>query len=723
MGKPVINQLPQGFAVDEPIQDANQGQLPEGFAIDEPTQQGSDQLPQGFTVDAAPDKMAVAKSVLLDKIAAPKQESFQEANRRRFGQFVEGVPKGLGNAAVGGVQFATDVGESAARGIEGAIYGDTMDQETFGDRLAGQVKKNKAEQAELPAAERAGIFAGEVAPYVTTGAGTGKFVAGQVAKIAPKFIAGAAGLGTAGAVGGGVMTGLSQREEAGLGERMDEAAKGAAIGAAGAGIIKGVGAVAKPAVKGISNIVSRIRSELGSKTVAKKLATQDLAKGLEREGINIHEALKQTAQEGKDLIDILDPRYATLNKGLRNLDRPETIRIADQSLKRINETTNKLQDEVLNLISKDKITPEQAGDILGRNSRKLFDNAIKARRAKVEPLYTAALEKGGRINPKQTTESGETLGGILKSPFMQDIITTAKKNSTYYANTPAGKFYGNIGKLPDNDVRVLYAVEKVLGDMAQGGPQVTGATADIAAIKANKNAIATFLDKANPTLTEARSQYARLTKDIKGEGKSLIGKYAKMYNEGRSDELTKAAMNVLKLSPTRIMRAKRSNPQEFNDLLRVSFENKITSIQPLDDGVINPKAFTKAFFSDGGKALEAATGDKEIVKGFRKLAENLDIKFQRNRISKAAMEGQAKSVRVPTGKTSAVNRTLEFIENRIISSPSVKKEFVEGLFTPQGQEMLKIIANSEKKTQEKLINNFISTILSRAATKEITENN
>tara|TARA_R110002110_G_scaffold82712_2_gene215077 strand:- start:6492 stop:8624 length:2133 start_codon:yes stop_codon:yes gene_type:complete len=700
------SELPEGATLDAPAQGINQNfdsGLPEGSTLDVSPQDFGAELPEGATLDAAPDKMAIAKSVLLDKIAAPRQESFQEANRRRFGQFIEGVPKGLGNAFIGGVQAATDVGESAARGIEGAIYGDTMDQETFGDRLAGQVKKNKAEQAELPAAEKAGIFAGELAPYVGVGAGSG--------------------LVKGGAMAGAAMGFGQQREEAGLGGRIMEGAEGAAMGAAGGGIIKGVGAVAKPAAKGVSNMVSRIRSELGNKTVAKKLATQDLAKGLEREGINIHEALKQTAQEGKDLIDILDPRYATLNKGLRNLDRPETIRIADQSLKRINETTNKLQDEVLNLISKDKITPEQAGDILGRNSRKLFDNAIKARRAKVEPLYTAALEKGGRINPKQTTESGETLGGILKSPFMQDIITTAKKNSTYYANTPAGKFYGNIGKLPDNDVRVLYAVEKVLGDMAQGGPQVTGATADIAAIKANKNAIATFLDKANPTLTEARSQYARLTKDIKGEGKSLIGKYAKMYNEGRSDELTKAAMDVLKLSPTRIVKAKQSNPQEFKDLLRASFENKITSIQPLDDGVINPKAFTKAFFSDGGKALEAATGDKEIVKGFRKLAENLDIRFQRNRISKASMEGQAKSVRVPTGKTSAVNRTLEFIENRIISSPSVKKEFVEGLFTPQGQEMLKTIASSEKKTQEKVINNFISELLSKATTKTIIENN
>jgi hypothetical protein len=193
---------------------------------------------------------------------------------------------------------------------------------------------------------------------------------------------------------------------------------------------------------------------------------------------------------------------------------------------------------------------------------------------------------------------------------------------------------------------------------------------------------------------------------------SLIGKYAKYYKEGRSDELTKAAMNVLDLPTNKIVKARQANPQEFNELLRSSIENKIASIQPLDDGVINPKAFTKAFFSDGGKNLEAAVGgDKGIVKGFKNLAENLDIKFQRNRITKSAMESQAKSVKIPTGKTSAANRVFEFVENRLVSSPEVQKEFVSGLFTSEGQQMLKTIASSEKKVQEQIVDNFIKKII------------
>jgi hypothetical protein len=672
----------------------------------------------------------------------PTQQPKQEGSV--LGNIARGLPVGLGRAATGFVQAATDLGEGAARGIEKAIYGDTMDQQTFGDRLAGQVQQQNQQLAQEPLSTRFGVGVGEVLPYLATGAGTGKAVSSAIGGATGRI----AGLGAAGAVGGATQQALSAQEQAGLQNRLEKTGEGAVMGAAfGAGLGalgEGVRVVSKPASKLTTAIVDRVKSELGNKEIAKKLATTQLKEGLAREGIDIAEALKQTSQEGKDLVDILDPRLATLNKGLRNLNRPETIKIADQSLARINQTTNKLQDEVLNLVSNNKITPEQAGDILGRNSKKLFDKAIAARTAKVEPLYKEALAEGIKINPKAKAETGESLSQILRSPFMQKVLNDVRSNSSEFAGTPASKFYGDLHqktkpvyikamigrdpftgtpifeqaiktpskfKIPDNDIRTLHAIEKELNNMLSNPQAITGVNVDIASIKANKNAISKFLDEASPKLTMARKQYSRLTQEIKGEGKSLLGKYAKMYSEGRTDELTKSAMDILKLPPNRIIKAKQINPQEFNDLLRASFENKIASIQPLDEGVINPKAFTKAFFADGGKALEAAT-DKETAKGFRRLAENLDIRYQRNRIAKGAMESQAKSVRVPTGKSSALNRVLEFAEDRIVSSPAAQKEFVNGLFTPQGQEMLRTIANSEKKVQEQIINNFMrETIL------------
>ena len=690
---------------------------------------------------------------LGQKQPAQVQQSTQQPKQEgsALGNFARGLPVGLGRAATGFVQAATDLGENAAGRIEKVIYGDEpMQTQTFGNRLAGQVQQQNEQLAQEPLSTRFGVGVGEVLPYLATGTGTGRVISQTIGGGLGRI----AGLGATGAVGGATQQGLSAQEEAGLNNRLGKAAEGGGYGAlfgAGFGALgEGARAVSKPISKVTTAIVDRVKSELGNKEIAKKLATTQLKEGLAREGIDIAEALKQTSQEGKDLIDILDPRLATLNKGLRNLNRPETIKIADESLARINQTTNKLQDEVLSLVSSNKITPEQAGDILGRNSKKLFDKAIAARTAKVEPLYKEALAQGVKINPKAKAETGESLGQILESPFMQKVLNDVRSNSSEFSGTPASKFYGDLYqktkpvyakvmtgrdsltgapifeqtiktpskfKIADNDIRTLHAVEKELNNMIANPQAITGVNVDIASIKANKNAISKFLDEASPKLTMARKQWSKLSQEIKGEGKNLLGKYAKMYSEGRTDELTKSAMDILKLPPNRIIKAKQINPQEFNDLLRASFENKIASIQPLDDGVINPKAFTKAFFSDEGKALEAAT-DKETAKGFRRLAENLDIRYQRNKIAKGAMESQAKSVRVPTGKSSALNRVLEFAEDRIVSSPAAQKEFVNGLFTPQGQEMLRTIANSEKKVQEQLINNFMrETILLNLSSK------
>jgi hypothetical protein len=729
----------------------------------------------------------------------PVQQPMQQENKQpkqegsALGNFARGLPVGLGRAATGFVQAATDLGENAANRAERAIYGDEpMQKETFGSRLAGQVQRQNQQLAQEPLSTRFGTGVGEVLPYLATGAGTGRAVSQAIGGGLGRV----AGLGAAGAVGGATQQGLSAQEQAGLDNRLGKAAEGGAYGAAfGAGLGalgEGAKAIYKPISKGTTAIVDRVKSEFGNKEIAKQLATTQLRQGLEKEGIDIAEALKQTSQEGKDLVDILDPRFATLNKGLRNLNRPETIKIADKSLARINDTTNKLQSKVVNLVSERKITPDQAGEILGRNSKKIFSEALQARRAKAAPLYRKGLESGTKVDlntvlTENTPEISDLLGvegkeltlkNLLNSPVIKNSISQARAKSLEFAKSPAEDIYGKIYqktkpvyktiterkdiisnpisqrtegfyspmlrnvdlgaaardiipeystktilakpaqyKIPDNDIRVLHAVDNILYDRINEIAQ-TGATKEQTALGIVRKSISNLLDNSNDDLAKARRLWRKDTENLAFAKNSLIGKYAKYYKEGRTDELAKAAMNVLDLPTNKIIKARQINPQEFSELLRSSIENKIASIQPLDEGVVNPKAFTKAFFSDNGKNLEAATGDKEIVKGFRRLAENLDIRFQRNRITKAAMESQAKSVRVPTGKSSALNRVLEFAEDRIVSSPAAQKEFVNGLFTPQGQEMLKTIANSEKKVQEQIINNFMKeTILLNLSSK------
>jgi hypothetical protein len=141
-------------------------------------------------------------------------EGFQERNARVARQFAMGVPQGLGNAAVGAFQAATDVGEKAAqllRKFYPETFGEDMGASTFGNRLAEQVRLRKEQQAQLPTSEKVGIAIGEVAPYLATGIGTG-------AKVAAATGSRIAGLAAGGAVGGAVSSALSAQEQAGLGK-------------------------------------------------------------------------------------------------------------------------------------------------------------------------------------------------------------------------------------------------------------------------------------------------------------------------------------------------------------------------------------------------------------------------------------------------------------------------------------------------------------------------
>ena len=178
---------------------------------------------------------------------APTQpESQPQPERGIVANVAMGVPQGLGNAAVGAFQAATDIGEKAASLIEKLYYGDNLKMNTLGDRLAEQVKSRNEQQAQLPTSERAGIAIGQALPYLATGAGTGA----KVAQVAGNV----AGLAASGVVGGAVSSALSPQEQAGLENRAAETAKGAAVGAAVGGGLGVVGKVASTVGSGAVNL-------------------------------------------------------------------------------------------------------------------------------------------------------------------------------------------------------------------------------------------------------------------------------------------------------------------------------------------------------------------------------------------------------------------------------------------------------------------------------------
>ncbi len=699
--------------------------------------------------------------------APEKQEGFQEANRRRAMEFAKGIPQGLGNAVVGGVQAATDLGESSARAIEKILYGDNMvdanSNSNFGGRLAGEVKKLKENQSKLPTSEKAGIFAGEIAPYLTSGATAGSKVA---AKTGSKILGSIVG----GGIGGGEMSLLSPQGEAGLDNRIVEGGKGAAASAATAGIL-GVGAkaiepainLAKPAISQFFAKATPIKSV--REDLAYKQALGKLKKGIQKEGADAGQLLDEVEKDGVDLIDKVDPRFRIANEATKSLNRRGAIQIADQSLARVSDNVDKIQNSVLDMISTNKITPEKAGEILGRNSQKILDQALQARRAKAAPLYKKGLSSGTKIplDSKLGPSSPEaqdllgvdandmTLGTLLKSPVIQNAISGARKKSAEFANSPADEIYGKIYekskpvyeikkdpmgvlpeertlkspeqyKIPDNDVRVLNAVDNILYDKINE-IKLTGANKEQTALGIVRNQISKLLDNANPDLKKARKYWKADTADIKAEGGSLVGKYAKLYKEGKIDELTKSAMDVLKLPVNRIKQARSQNPEEFNDLLRTSIENRISSISPIDDGVIKPNAFNQALFGkDSGASLKAALGDDQIFTGMKKLANALDVQFNRNRISKNAMETVVKGSKIPTGKFTLLNTAFEGIYDAIVNNPMAQKKFVEFVFTDAGKDALRQIAKeTSQKAQQQLINDLLVKAASLGVAKETNQ--
>ena len=105
------------------------------------------------------------------------------------------------------------------------------------------------------------------------------------------------------------------------------------------------------------------------------------------------------------------------------------------------------ENKIVNLISEKKISPDQAGEILGRNSQKIFNEALIARRAKAAPLYRKGLESGTKVDldtvlTQNTAEISDLLGvggenltleTLLSSPIIKNSISQARKKSLEFS--------------------------------------------------------------------------------------------------------------------------------------------------------------------------------------------------------------------------------------------------------------------------------------------------
>jgi hypothetical protein len=353
------------------------------------------------------------------EISGQPNEGFQARNQRVVSQVAMGVPQGLGNAAVGAFQAATDVGEKAASLIERLYYGDNLNMNTFGDRLAKQVKLKNEQQAQLPTAERVGVAIGQALPYLTTGVGTGA----KVAQVAGKV----AGLAAGGVVGGAVSSALSPQETAGLENRAIETAKGGATGLAIGG---GLGVAGK-----VASAVGTGATQLGKDILAGyKARPVETIAGFTSKPIETLDSISTAIKEGSN------NAYKAVRESGAVL-KPETTKSIftgiDDSLKESGILNPKLHGDTIGVLDDLKALAKEKNGAIGLEEldqyRQLLGDVVRKNTDVGGKINADALKANIAIN--KLDDVVENLGGNALSKGDQktlDLLNLARNEWRRY---------------------------------------------------------------------------------------------------------------------------------------------------------------------------------------------------------------------------------------------------------------------------------------------------
>lgn len=465
-------------------------QLPNGKIADIEVPQGATPQEIESFVMSQPEFVQQPAAPQAPEAPQPAQEpqSFQERSPAGVANFAKGIPQGLGNAFIGGVQAATDVGEKAAQLIEKLYFGDNLQMNTFGNRLADQVKARKAEQAQLPTSERAGIFVGEVAPTIAAGAGTGA----RVAAITGSRIA---GIATGGGIGGATSSAVSMQEQAGLGNRAVETAKGAAIGTAfgtGLGVAgKVVGAIGK-----------------GAKSLVTAKSAEDiLAARLPKEQTTaLLEQLKTATPDNPVLLpDIAGDSIKGLTRSVAKISTGRDI-VTDALEKRSQGAVSR----VANHLSRD-VSPVE--NYFGR-----IDDLNKSRQEMASPFYKKSFERNVKLSPRTNKVLFDKLTPEIKS-VRNDFRITKKE-------------------APDNSLILLDKVKKSLYDKAQVLKR-QGAKEQAAVFDDLRKELTQKLKIASPDYAKALSIFEDESKIITAQQKGLD------FSSLRPEEIRREVLDML----------------------------------------------------------------------------------------------------------------------------------------------------------------------------------
>jgi hypothetical protein len=394
------------------------------------------EVPQGATPEQIESFVMSSPELGGQQAQAPEQPMQSPASQGIVGlETVEnvgrGINTGLGNAAVGAFQAATDVGEKAASLIERIYFGDNLSMDTIGDRLANQVKQRNELQAQLPTSQRVGVAIGEALPFLTTGVGTGA----KVAQVAGKV----AGITAGGAVGGAVSSALSSQEQAGLENRAMQTVKGGAVGGAvGAGF-------------GVASKVASGAVTLGRDVLAgfKARPTEAIA-GFTSKPVETLDSISAAIKDGSS-----NAYKAVRESGA--IFKPEAIKSIfagiDNSLKESGILNPRLHGDTIGILNDLKTLAKEKGDAIGLEEldqyRQLLGDVVKKNTDISGKINADALKANIAID--KLDEIVDSLGGNVLSKGDKgtlDLLNTARAEWKRYRKFDA---ISSIVKKADGD--------------------------------------------------------------------------------------------------------------------------------------------------------------------------------------------------------------------------------------------------------------------------------
>jgi hypothetical protein len=427
-------QLPNGKIADIEVPQGATPQEIESFVMGSPEFGGQQEMqPQAQPMQSPEELLQIAKKQAYLKENLPATQGI--AGLSTIENVGRGLNLGLGNAAIGAFQAATDVGEKAARLIERIYYGDNLKMNTIGNRLANEVKQTKELQAELPLAQKTGIAIGEAVPYLTTGVGTGA----KVAQVAGKV----AGLATGGAIGGAVSSAFSPQEQSGLENRAIETLKGGAIGAT---VGAGLGIAGK-----IASNVKTSAVQLGKDVLAgyKAKPTEAIA-GFTSKPVETLDSISKAIKEGSS------NAYKAMRESGAVL-KPETTKSIfmniDNSLEKSGILNLRLHGDTIGVLSDIKALASKKNEAIGLEEldqyRQILGDVVKKNTDISGKINSDALKANIAIN--KLDDVVENLGGNAIQGGEKkslDLLNTAREEWKRYRKFDA---ITNIVRKADGD--------------------------------------------------------------------------------------------------------------------------------------------------------------------------------------------------------------------------------------------------------------------------------